>query len=101
MRNTLLMAFFVISATPAIAQPSSSSVRPLGVRPPVLIEGLGPGFEDNGGPGAVTVIVQGRSGTGASTIVDDSAAGGNSEQPERAVPQFGGGGGAGGGGGGQ
>lgn len=91
--TAVLMAMFV---APALAQvPSSEAglVRVRGLRP---IEGLGPRFEDNGGPGAVTAIAQGRSGTGASTMVDDSAAGGNAEQPERLLPQFGRGGGGGG-----
>lgn len=32
-------------------------VNPVETHRPVLIEGLGLRFEDNGGPGAVTVIV--------------------------------------------
>lgn len=96
MRTVFLAGIVVMFAAPVMAQVPFPPVRPFGVRPPVLIEGLGPRLEDNGGPGAVTAIVQGRSGTGAGTIEDDSAAGGNAEQPERSLPQFGRGGDGGG-----
>lgn len=97
MKTVASAVAMVMFAAPALAQAPSPGAGPVRVRPLVPIEGLGPRFEDNGGPGAVTAIAQGRSGTGASTMVDDSAAGGNAEQPERLLPQFGRGGGGGGG----
>lgn len=97
MKTVASAVLMVIFASPALAQAPAPAAGFVRVRALMPFEGPGPRFEDNGGPGAVTAIAQGRSGTGASTMEDDSAAGGNAEQPERLLPQFGRGGGGGGG----